>query len=95
MEVLTGKVMKPTPGKKKTILVGECMHQANKDHPDIREMIAVKGCPPSPKGVVDAFHQAGIQVNPVIFEQIEMAPAFFMGKYSGKAEFDEAFFKVT
>jgi uncharacterized protein (DUF362 family) len=95
VEVLTGKVMKPTPGKKKTILVGKCMHEANKDHPDIKEMIAVKECPPSPKAVVKAFHQAGIQVNPAIFEQIEMAPAFFMGRYEGKPEFDEALFKVT
>ncbi len=95
VEVLTGKVMKPSPGRKKTILVGKCMYQANKDHTNIQEMIAVKGCPPSPKALVKAFHQAGIDVNPVLFEQIEMAPAFFMGKYKGKPEFDEAFFKVT
>jgi uncharacterized protein (DUF362 family) len=95
VEVLTGKVMKPTLGRKKTILVGKCMYKANKDHPHIQEMIAVKGCPPSPKALVKAFHQAGIDVNPVLFEQIEMAPSFFMGKYEGKVEFDEAFFKVT
>jgi uncharacterized protein (DUF362 family) len=64
VEVLTGKEMKPTPGKKKTILIGKCMAEANKDHPDIQEMIPVKGCPPSPKSVVKAFHQAGIEVNP-------------------------------
>jgi uncharacterized protein (DUF362 family) len=95
VEVLTGKVMKPSPGKKKTILVGKCMYQANKDHPDIQEMIAVKGCPPSPKALVKAFHRAGIDVNPVLFEQIDMVPAFFMAKYEGKPEFDEAFFKLT
>jgi len=39
-------MMKPTPGKKKTILIGKCIYQANKDNPDIQEMIAVKGCPP-------------------------------------------------
>jgi uncharacterized protein (DUF362 family) len=95
VEVLTGKVMRPSPGRKKTILVGKCMYQANKDHPDIQEMIAVKGCPPSPRALVKAFHRAGIDVNPVLFEQIEMAPSFFMGKYEGKPEFDEALFKVT
>jgi hypothetical protein len=30
VEVLSGKVMKPVPGKKKTILFGKCMCQANK-----------------------------------------------------------------
>jgi uncharacterized protein (DUF362 family) len=94
VEVLTGKEMKPTPGKKKTILIGKCMAEANKDHPDIQEMIPVKGCPPSPKSVVKAFHQAGIEVNPGIFEHMEMAPGFFMGKYEGRPEFEEAFFRV-
>jgi uncharacterized protein (DUF362 family) len=94
VEVLTGKAMKPTPGKKKTILIGKCMAEANKDHPDIQEMIPVKGCPPSPKSVVKAFHQAGIEVNPGIFEHMEMAPGFFMGKYEGRPEFEEAFFRV-
>ncbi len=46
VEVLTGKIMRPTPGKNKTILIGKCMYDANRDHPHIQEMIGVKGCPP-------------------------------------------------
>jgi uncharacterized protein (DUF362 family) len=95
VEVLTGKIMKPTPGKKKTILMGKCMYEANRNHPDIQEMIPVKGCPPSPKAVVEALHQAGIEVNPAIFEYMDKTPGFFMRKYEGKPEFDEAFFTVT
>jgi len=95
VEVLTGKIMKPTPGKKKTILIGKCMYEANKGHPNIQEMIAVKGCPPSPKSVVKALHQAGIDVNPIIFENLDKAPGFFMGKYEGKPGFEESFFTVT
>jgi len=95
VEVLTGKIMRPAPGKKKTILIGKCMYEANRDHPDIQEMIAVKGCPPSPKAVVKAFHQAGIEINPAIFENMNKAPGFFMGKYEGKPEFEESFFTVT
>lgn len=94
VEVLTGKAMKPTPGKKKTILIGKCMYQANKHNPDIREMLAVKGCPPSPKAVVKALHQAGIEVDPALFEHIDKAPGLFMRKYEGKPEFEEAFFAV-
>jgi hypothetical protein len=95
VEVLTGKVMKPSPGKKKTILIGKCMYQANKDHPDIQEMIAVKGCPPSPQAIVRAFHRAGIEVNPAIFEHIDMAPAVFSSRYEGKPEFDESLFTIA
>jgi len=94
VEVLTGKIMKPTPGKKKTILLGKCMYKANRDHPNIQEMIPVKGCPPSPKAMVKALHQAGIEVNPTIFEHMDKAPGFFMGKYKGKPEFEESFFTV-
>ena len=95
VEVLTGKAMKPTPGKNKTILIGKCMYEANRDHPHIQEMIAVKECPPSPKSVVKAFHQAGIEIDPIIFENIDKAPGFFMRKYEGKPEFEESFFIVT
>jgi uncharacterized protein (DUF362 family) len=95
VEVLTGKVMEPSPGKKKTILIGKCMVQANKDHADIQEMIAVKGCPPSPEAITRAFHRAGIEVNPAIFEHIDAAPAYFSRRYEGKPEFDESLFRIA
>jgi uncharacterized protein (DUF362 family) len=95
VEVLTGKSMLPTPGKKKTILLGKCMYQLHKDNPDIREMFAVKGCPPKPKAIVKAFHQAGIDVDPEIIEQHDRAPGFFMKRYEGKPEFEEAHFTVV
>lgn len=95
VEVLTGKVMKPTPGMKKTILLGKCMYQANKDNPDINEMIAVKGCPPNPDHIVEALHKAGIMVDPAIFQHMDMAPGLFLAKYKDKPEFDPSFFTVT
>ena len=95
VEVLTGKSMSPTPGKKKTILMGKCIYQANKDHPDINRMFAVKSCPPSTKGILKAFHEAGIELNPSIFEHMEKAPGFFLKKYEGKPEFEESFFRIS
>ena len=95
IEVLTGKMMKPTPGKKKTILIGKCIYQANKNHPDIREMIAIKGCPPKLEDLVKALQQAGIEANPVLFENFDQLPGFFLQRYQGKAEFDESFFRVA
>jgi uncharacterized protein (DUF362 family) len=94
VEVLTGKSMKPTKGMKKTILLGKCIYQANKDNPEINEMIPVKGCPPSLKSIVAALHQAGIMVDPALFENVDQLPGFFMGRYDGKPEFDESFFKA-
>ena len=94
VEILSGKVMKPAAGKKKTILFGKCMYQANKDNPDIREMIAIKGCPPKPEKVYEALQKAGINVDPSIFENMDLIPGKFLKRYQGKPEFDESFFKV-
>jgi len=95
VEIMSGKVMSPQPGKKKTILFGKCMHQAHKDNPDIQEMIAIKGCPPKPKSIYEALQKAGIKVDPSIFENMEQAPGKFLKRYAGKPEFDESFFKIT
>ena len=94
VEILTGKSMQPTPGMKKTILLGKCMYRAHKDHPDIREMIAVKGCPPTPKSMLEALQRAGIAADPGLFENIEQLPGFFLSRYKDRPEFDESFFRV-
>ncbi|MBS4022327.1 MAG: DUF362 domain-containing protein [Dethiobacter sp.] len=94
IEVLTGKTMKPASGMNATVLVGQCMYKANKDHPDVKKMLAVKGCPPLPKEVVSVLHEAGIEVEPALFSQIDALPGFFMARYQDKPEFDESFFRV-
>ncbi len=95
VEVLTGKSMQPTPGKKKTILMGKCIYQAHKDNPNIREAIVIKGCPPKPADMLKALHQAGIKADAGLFENIDQLPGFYMGRYQGKPEYDEGFFQVN
>jgi uncharacterized protein (DUF362 family) len=94
VEILSGKVMQPSPDKKKTILFGKCMYQANKDNPDIQEMIAIKGCPPKPQKVYEALQKAGIEVDPAIFDNLDMIPGKFLKRYKDKPEFDESFFEI-
>jgi hypothetical protein len=95
IEILTGKSMSPAPDKKKTILLGRCIYQANRNHPNIREMIAIKGCPPKPKEILDALHQAGIDADPDIFENLDRLPESFLERYENKPEFDESFFRLS
>ncbi|MFH1138794.1 MAG: DUF362 domain-containing protein [Pseudomonadota bacterium] len=94
IEVLTGKRMKPTPGRKKTILLGKCMCDLNQDDPNIQELITVKGCPPPPQLIVKALRKAGLEVDAGLFENLDEAPGFFMKKYASKPEFEESFFQV-
>jgi uncharacterized protein (DUF362 family) len=94
VEVLTGKRMNPTPGMPKTILLGKCMYQKHKNNPDINGMIAVKGCPPKPADILKALHQAGIDADPGLFDNIDQLPGFFMARYQNRPEFEEGFFRV-
>ncbi|MFC1820990.1 DUF362 domain-containing protein, partial [Thermodesulfobacteriota bacterium] len=94
VEVLTGKVMKPSGRSKKTILLGKCMCQANKDNNDISEMIQVKGCPPSTSSIIKALHKAGIKVDPSRLEEIDNEPGLFTKRYEGKPGFDESLFRI-
>ena len=93
IEVLTGKIMKPTPGKK-SVLIGKCLYEANKNHPGKDDLVFIKSCPPQPQAILDAMHGLGIDMPPDLLMNLEMVPAMFMKKYNGKPEFDEALFKI-
>lgn len=95
VEILTGKVMQAAPGRRKTLLLGKCMYEANKNNPHIREMIAVKGCPPSPASMLKALHRAGIEADPDLFEHMDRAMGIHLKRYQGRPEFDESFFRVS
>jgi uncharacterized protein (DUF362 family) len=94
IEVLNGKIMKPTPGKKKTILFGQCMYKLHKNNPDIKEMIAIKGCPPDPNDVYEALLKAGIEAPKMVFDSIDKGPGMFLARYKDKPEFEEGFFRI-
>lgn len=94
VEILSGKNMKPTPGRKNTILLGKCMYVANKNNPDLKNMIAVKTCPPAPEAVVKALRQAGIDVSPEILKGRDKIAGIYMKRYEGKPEFDESLFRI-
>jgi len=94
VEILTGKAMEPTPGKKKTILLGKCMVQKNRRHPAIRESFQVKSCPPRPAEIAAAFSGAGI---PTVSEQFADPGRYlslFDVRYRDNPDFDASFFQV-
>lgn len=93
IEVLTGKKMQPSEGKKYTILLGQCMVNLHKNNPNI-DAISIRGYSPNPMETVNAFHKAGIGVNPLIFNHLDIAPTYFMERYKNKPKFEEAFYKV-
>lgn len=95
IEVLTGKKMEPTPGMNKTILLGKCMYQKHKNNPNIKEMYAIKGCPPQTDEIFKKLKEAGIDVNTEMFKDVDKAPGMYMARYEGKPEFDESFHQIV
>jgi len=94
IEILTGKQMEPTKGNNKTILLGQCQCSKHSDHPNINELIAINGCPPSVEDLKDGLEKAGIHVPSYFYKNIDKAPLLFMQKYKGKPEFEEKFFHI-
>lgn len=94
VEFLNGKLQEPTPGMNKTILIGQCQYNKNKDHPNIKEMIPIRGCPPSVEDIRHAFSQIGIELPSSMFQNMNKAAGFLMAKYKGRPEFEESFFQI-
>ena len=94
VEILSGKMMKANPDKKHTILLGKCMSQAHKNHPDFDRMHAIKGCPPKPGQIIKAFHEAGVMIDPNIIENLESLPGFLMKYYENRPEFEPGHFTI-
>jgi uncharacterized protein (DUF362 family) len=94
VEVLLGKKEEPTEGMNKTILVGQCQCNKNKDNPKIKECIPIMGCPPTKEDIRDALKKAGIKVNPVFFKNLEKATVWLKEKYKDKPEFVEDFYQI-
>ncbi len=96
IEFLTGKIMEPSSGMNKTILVGQCQYKKNRDHPNINELVPIRGCPPSMEDVKNAFETCGIKVNPLMFQEggTDAGGIIFLQKYKGKSEFEESFYKL-
>lgn len=94
VEILTGKVMEPSAGMNKTILIGKCMYRKNRDHPEIKEMLAVKGCPPNRDSIIKALKKAGIDIDPYALNHPDMVPGFYMRRYQDRPEFDESLFRI-
>jgi len=95
VEFLNGKLQEPTPGMEKTVLFGQCQYNKHKDHPDIKEMIPIRGCPPSIDDVRSAFSQIGIELPSTMFQNTNKGAEVLMAKYKGRPEFEESFFQIS
>ena len=91
VEVLNGKKMQASPGFNHTILAGRCICRVNANNTNIRHAIEVKSCPPQLHELVRAFGEAGMTVDPTVYELFMARQG---SKYDGKPEFDPSHFRL-
>lgn len=94
IEILTGKIMEPSGVHKHTLLVGQCQVKKNGKNPLINHRVEIRGCPPSNKDLVEAYKELGVELPGNPLEWRKTVADFYIGKYIGRPEFDEAFFKI-
>jgi len=95
IEILYGKIMKPTPGHKHTLLVGQCQVKLNSKNPLINHCVKIRGCPAKKKDFLKAFKQLDIELPDDFMGWMEKSPELLhMKKYEGRAEFDPSFYTI-
>ncbi len=94
IEILYGKIQKPSGKNKHTLLLGQCQVKLNGNNPMINHCVKVNGCPPNKEEFVRAYTTLGIELPDNPIEWMESVSGLFMGKYAGKPEFVETFYKI-
>jgi uncharacterized protein (DUF362 family) len=94
IEVLHGKVLKPSGEHRHTLLVGQCQVKRNRDNPLINHCVKIKGCPPSKRDLIEAYQQLGIELPDNFIELTERMSETFVTKYIEKPEFDGSFYRI-
>jgi uncharacterized protein (DUF362 family) len=97
VEVLSGKKRTASPGFDSTILFGNCICDLNKDNPNIKKAVRVRGCPPTLKKFAEILQKEGFDCD------YNKYYTFYAGRRqkhfdrydSDKETFDPGFFTIT
>jgi len=82
-EILSGSVQEPSADAKKTFLFGQCQIRKNQKHPGAKELIPIKGCPPSMAEIEKTLNENGIPVSRKGYEQYRL---YIMSRYWKKPD---------
>lgn len=85
VEILSGKRQEASPGFEKTVLFGKCAYIQNKNNPNIKKAIIIKGCPPDLKEFEMLLAEEGIHCN---YEQYVKYRHYIYDRYLTKEGFD-------
>ena len=91
IEFLSGKKRLSTGGYDKTFLFGRCIAHKNKNNPNIKEAVEIKGCPPTMDEIVQVLNDNGIPAN---LDKYRAYRQSLGDRYSNRPEFMEEFYTI-
>ena len=92
VEVVSGKKQLASKGFEKTVLFGKCVCDLNKDNPNIKKAIPIRGCPPDLKKFEQAMQEEGI---PCKLDDYVQYRHYIFSRYKEKDGFDLNLFKAV
>ncbi|NYE58439.1 DUF362 domain-containing protein [Carboxydothermus ferrireducens] len=92
VEVVSGKRQLASPGFDYTVLFGKCVCELNKDNPNIKHAIALKGCPPSIKDLEEGLKEAGIFCN---YDEYVNYRHYIFNRYKKEEGFDLELYSIS
>ena len=91
VEVISGKRQIASPGFDYTVLFGKCVYELNKNNPNIKKAIALKGCPPTIKELEESLKEAGIYCN---YEEYVNYRHYIFNRYKKEDGFDLSLYSL-
>lgn len=90
VEFVSGKRQEASPGFDKTVLFGKCAYQRNKDNPNIKKPIFIKGCPPDLQEFQRLLKEEGIECD---YNEYIKYRHYIFSRYKAEDGFDMTLFK--
>jgi len=86
VEVITGKVQLAKPGFAKTVLFGNCICNLNRNNPNIKKAVFVRGCPPDLRKFEKIMQAEGIDCH--YEDYAKYREAYLRNNYGDEEVFD-------
>jgi len=91
IEILCGKRMQAREGYDKTLLLGSCIINANKNNKNIKNPIKITGCPPSNQQIIKGLKEAGLKFEHSAYKDYLIK---LSKRFENNIEFNYKFFQV-
>jgi len=91
IEVVSGKKQKASPGFDRTVLFGRCACILNKDNPNIKKAIPIKGCPPDLMEFEKAMRAEGVMCD---YKEFVKYRHYIFSRYKAEEGFDLGLYKI-